>query len=245
MFNEFYLSRARILAFLQSLPVNDDTAVSVYLPPAGAGSDTTDLLQTAGNGLPLADISSIVDHSATGGVLFWGSRQRYLILPPFPLTEKVVFTGYVTEPLMQLISNDFLIGLILVHLGSYAIGLYRGDSVISSKTGTGLVHGRHKKGGSSSNRFRQRRDNQINEFLDRVCEHIAEYFQPQIKELKYLIDGGPHQTVIQLRKRCPFLQSFDERVLSSMDIPNPNRAVLETTFKRVWSTRIIEFQEII
>jgi len=245
MFNEFYLSRARMPAFLQSLPVNDDTAVSVYLPPVGADSYTTDLLQTAGNGLPLADISSIVNHSATGGVLFWGSRQRYLILPPFPLAEKVVFTGYVTEPLVQLISNDFLIGLILVHLGSYAIGIYHGDKNISSKTGTGLVHGRHKKGGSSSNRFRQRRDNQINEFLDRVCGHITELFQPHLKDIDYLVYGGPHQTILQLRKRCPLLQAFDEKVLSSMDIPNPNRTVLEATFKRVWSTRIIEWQEII
>ena len=164
-----------------------------------------------------------------------------MVLPPFPLREKVIFSDCSTEPLREVLANDFIIGLVLVHLGTYSVGVCKGDVLVSSKVGTGLVHGRTRKGGSSSRRFQRRRENQAREFLERVCGHVQEHLQPYEKTLDYLVYGGPHQTVLQLRKECPILKIFEPITLQTIDVPALRQKVLEATVSRIWSSRVIEW----
>jgi peptide subunit release factor 1 (eRF1) len=230
--------------FLTELEKGGDPAArSVYLPP---GLSTTEIELLLAN----ADIESLPEEavqqagrSATGAVLFWGGQQKYLVSPPFPLSASAVHTGYVAGPLRLWLQRDRTIGLVLVHLGSYGVGLCQGERLITSKVGTGLVHGRHKKGGSSQMRFQRRREKQATEFLDRVCLHIREQLEPQARTLDHVAYGGPRQTVLLLQKRCPFLHSLADRVLPLLDVPSPRREVLEKTLVRVWSSGIIEWQE--
>jgi peptide subunit release factor 1 (eRF1) len=163
--------------------------------------------------------------------------------PPFPWQDEASLSGFVTEPLAKLLRTDYTIGLVLVHLGAYAVGLCQGERLMNSKVGTGLVHGRHKKGGSSQQRFQRRREKQADEFLDRVCLHAREQLEAQAKTIDYMVYGGPHQTVLQLQKRCPFLGSFAERLLPPLDVPDPRREVLEKAVGRIWSSRVTEWRE--
>ena len=240
----FFLSRGKMLEFLSGLDESaEPSARSLYLPPGLPAPDKEYLLdETDRQPLP-AEITRTIINSTSGAILFRSDSQNHLVLPPFPLKEKGVFSGYRTEPLSQLLENDYSIGLILVHLGSYAIGICRGEKLISSKVGTGLIHGRHKKGGSSQQRFQRRRQNQIREFLDRVCGHIMEQFEPHTKHLDYIIYGGPHQTILQLQKRCPPLKSLEIKVLPPVDVPALRQKVLETTVNRIWSSRIVDWQD--
>jgi peptide subunit release factor 1 (eRF1) len=168
----------------------------------------------------------------------------YVVLPPFPIAEEYMANGYDVEPLRHLLTRDFLIGLVLVRLGAYSIGVCRGTELIDSKTGTGLVHARHKKGGSSQARFARHREKQIEAFLTRVCGHVREYMEPQARSLDYLVYGGARTTILLLRKRCPFLNQFDDRILRMLlDIPEPRKAVLEKAAVTVWSTDVIEWCE--
>ena len=59
------------------------------------------------------------------------------------------------------------IGIVLVRLGGYSIGVAVGGTVEASTTGARPVHGRNRKGGSSSGRFARRRDNQARVALGR------------------------------------------------------------------------------
>lgn len=222
----------------------DPMAVSIYLPPGLSLPEIEDLLgkATAAQSLP-GEMAQMVANSRNGAALFWGSMRKCLVLPPFPIKEKTIFASYLTESLHRLINSDFRIGLILVHLGAYAIGICQGEKLITSKVGTGLIHGRHKKGGSSQQRFQRRRQKQVQEFLDRVCAHVRERFEPEAQLLDYVVYGGPRHTILLLQKRCPFLESFEERVLPSLDVPSPRQNVLETTVGRIWSSGIIEWQE--
>ena len=168
----------------------------------------------------------------------------YLVLPPFPIAEEYMTNGYDVEPLRSLLSHDFLIALVLVRLGAYSIGICRGTELIDSKTGTGLVHARHKKGGSSQARFARHREKQIEQFLIRVCGHAREHIEPHARSLDYLVYGGARTTILLLRKRCPFLSQFDDRILRMLlDIPDPRQAVLEKAIGTVWSTDVIEWRE--
>ena len=168
----------------------------------------------------------------------------HLVLPPFPIDEEYMTSGYDVEPLRSLLSHDFLIALVLVRLGAYSIGICRGPELIDSKTGTGLVHARHKKGGSSQARFARHREKQIEQFLIRVCGHAREHVGPYARSLDYLVYGGARTTILLLRKRCPFLSQFDDRILRMLlDIPDPRMAVLEKAVSTVWSTDVIEWRD--
>jgi peptide subunit release factor 1 (eRF1) len=218
-------------------------AISVYMPPGLSLPEIEALLPKTGVQSVTDELSQLEAGSKNGAALFWGSMRKCLVLPPFPFGDKAVLAGYATEPLRIMLNSDFMLGLVLVHLGSYAVGLCQGEKLISSKVGTGLVHGRHKKGGSSQQRFQRRRENQVREFLDRVCVHVLEQLEPHRQLLNYIAYGGPRQTILLLQKRCPFLQSLEDRVLPLLDVPSLRQKVLETAVVRVWSSCIIEWQE--
>jgi peptide subunit release factor 1 (eRF1) len=236
--NEYYVKRSNMSDFLDRLKENAGSVTSsVYLPPDLSFNDIQQITPS-----PLPDtIIELAAGSITGTVIFAGKVNNTMVLPPFPLKEKVIFSDCTTGPLRELLAKDFIFGLVLVHLGTYAVGVCRGDVLVSSKVGTGLVHGRTRKGGSSSRRFQRRRENQAREFLERVCGHAQENLQPYEKTLDYLVYGGPHQTVLQLQKECPLLKMFEDRTLQTIDVPALRQKVLEAAVTRVWSSRIIEW----
>lgn len=241
----FFLRRDRMLEFLTSLEIAPEAiARSIYLPPEMPEEGIDTLLKEAlGAGSFPEELVTLASRSATGAAIFWGSGGKYLISPPFPFPGKDIFGGYVPEPLKLLLQSDWTIGIIIVHLGTYAVAYCQGERIITSKAGTGLIHGRHKKGGSSQQRFQRRRDNQVREFLERVCVHAREQLESKAQLLDYVAFGGPHHTVLSLKKQCPFLRSLDSYVLPLLDVPWPKREVLQKTVVRIWSSRITEWQE--
>ncbi|MFU8795866.1 MAG: Vms1/Ankzf1 family peptidyl-tRNA hydrolase [Dehalococcoidia bacterium] len=239
----FRLGRVRMLGFLEELAVLRGQAASVYLPPGTPTPRAEECLrETIGSEVMPVDTNTLITGSPTGAALFWGMARKCLVLPPFPLTEEWTADSYDVGPLRSLLSHDYLIALVLVRLGSYSVGISRGTALLDSKTGTGLVHARHKKGGSSQGRFARHREKQIESFLDRVCTHAREHIDPYARSVDYVVYGGARTTIIALRKRCSFLSQFDDRVLRMMlDIPDPCRAVLEKALGDVWSTTIIDW----
>jgi len=234
-----------MLEFLDGLESQEDlAAITVYLAPGLSAEKIGDVLQNvAGRAVFPEELAGMITSSKNGAALFWGSKQKCLISPPFPLREPAIFNGFITEPLSNLLGVDYTIGLVLVHLGAYAVGLCRGEQLTTSKVGTGLVHGRHKKGGSSQMRFQRRREKQATEFLDRVCQHAREQFESKAQTINYIVYGGPRQTVMQLQGRCPFLGLFQDRVLPPLDVPDPRREILEKAVIRLWSSRVTEWRE--
>jgi len=234
-----------MLGFLDELALMEGGAVSLYLPRGTPPARVEGLLGKvlAAAGMP-SGMGEVIGGSETGAVLFWGPAQKCLVLPPFPIGEEYIADGYDIGPLRSLLGRDLLIALVLVRLGAYSIGICRGTELIDSKTGTGLVHARHKKGGSSQARFARHREKQIEFFLDRACGHVQEHIEPHARSLDYLVYGGARSTILSLRKRCPFLSQFDDRILRMLlDIPEPRKAVLEKAVGTVWSTEVIEWCE--
>jgi len=241
---KFVLRRSKMLEFLDEIErILDYDAVSIYMPPGLSALEIGELIQKFGARYIPDELSQLASSSEHGALIFWGDIRKCLVLPPFPFKGKTTFSGYVVEPFRSLLTVDSMVGMILVRLGSYAIGICQGEKLITSKVGTGLVHGRHKKGGSSQQRFQRRRENQVREFLDRVCLHAREQLEPQMQLINYIAYGGPRQTVLLLQKRCPFLRTFGDRVLHLLDVPSPNQKVLGKTISRIWSSRVIDWQE--
>ena len=190
-------------------------------------------------------MAELVTGSRTGAVIFWGSSRNILIQPPFPLKEQFISPGCDTAPLRSLLEERFTVALLLVRLGNFAIGVWEKDRLLASKTGTGLVHGRHRKGGSSQRRFERRREKQVGVFLERVCGHAREQLGPHMENIDFFAYGGAWNTIALLQNECTFLRKFEDRLLPPLlDIPHPRRSVLETAIADVMSSHVTEWRSI-
>jgi peptide subunit release factor 1 (eRF1) len=235
MISKRVLRRAHLLELLDELEkTRDETARTQYLPPGEAEKSLTDIPP---------EIAAEAAKSPTGAAIFQGRESGCLVLPPFPITAKTTAQGFFTESLKTMLEHDSTIGLVLVRLGAYAVGISRGENLVTSKVGTGNIHGRHRQGGSSSHRFERHRDKQIETFLNRVDGHVREQLEPQARALDYIVYGGAWRTIQLLIKYCPFLQKLPTPVLPPLlTIPEPRQAVLEAAVKQVWSGTVIEWR---
>ena len=244
-YRRFRLGRLKTLGLLRELESTPGPGVSVFLVPGTSPDYVKDVL---GKALPAADVpedvAGIATGSPTGAGIFWGPSRKLLVQPPFPLTEQFITSGFDTGPLRVLLEHRFMVALVLVRLGAFAVGVWQGESLVTSKTGTGLVHGRHRKGGSSQRRFERRREKQADEFLERVCGHVRQHLEPHAPALDYIAYGGARTTIRSLQQRCPFLRRFEGRTLPPLlDIPRPRRSVLEEAITSLMSSHVAEWRE--
>jgi hypothetical protein len=234
-----------MLAFLTELEATSGPAESLYIPSGLPLSEVGNLLEKALDPPAIPpELAELAAASKTGAVIFGSPSQTRLVIPPFPIMEEYCARGYVVEPLSSLLKRNFRVALFLIRLGAYAIGLSEGEKLVTSKVGTGLIHGRHKKGGSSQQRFRRHREKQIEYFLTRVCGHIQEHIKPHALTLDFVVYGGAQTTILLLQKQCPFLARLEGAILPPLlDIPEPRQAVLEKAVRRVWASSVIEWRD--
>jgi hypothetical protein len=240
------LNRQKMLDFLGKMAEHPSAnGYSLYLPPHPDRSEARKSLEEIS--IPAETVPEIldnVDKSHVGGAVFWSDENKCLVFPPFPIAEKSLDKGSSINTLQSLLMKDYLIGVVLVRLGAYAVGVCRGEKFISSKVGTGNIHGRHKKGGSSAHRFERHRDKQIEYFFTRACQRAREHLKPHVKSLDYLVYGGARTTIRELCKQCSFLERLDTPTLPPLlDIPEPRQTVLKTAVSRIWSSTVFEWHE--
>jgi len=239
----YRISRTRLLSLLEEIKANSAEIASLYIPPDSSQTTMERMLLNLADVSPvLLDLKKSIAGSPTGAVVFWGPEHRYLVMPPFPINEEISSSSCDIEPLYTLLHREYLLGLVIVRLGAYGIGVYKGETMLSSKAGTGLVHARHRQGGSSAHRFERHRDKQIEMFFTRVCSHIREQFEPYARQMDYIIYGGTKETVLDFRKQCRFLQEFNKQTLDLLlNIREPKKSGLEEGIREAWSSRIIRW----
>ena len=131
------------------------------------------------------------------------------------------------------------IGIVLVRLGGYSLGVAAGGVVEASTTGSRLVHGRNRKGGSSSGRFARRRDNQARAALDAAADAVVRVLLPVADTLDAVVLGGDTAALDELhadRRLTALLARAEPRVL---DVPEPRRAVLDDAARRALAVEIV------
>jgi peptide subunit release factor 1 (eRF1) len=134
------------------------------------------------------------------------------------------------------------LALVLIRLGAYSIGIFQGEKLISSKVGTGLVHARHRQGGSSAHRFERHREKQMEAFFTRVCIHVREQLEPHTRNVNFVLYGGTKETILDFRKQCRFLREFNNRTLDRLlNVRDPRRAGLSEGIQEAWSSRVIRW----
>jgi len=120
------------------------------------------------------------------------------------------------------------VGAVLVRLGGYAVGVFEGERLVASKVGQRLVHGRHRAGGSSANRFRRRRDEQARAALLDAGEVAARILDPERERLEAVALGGDRDAIRRMIELRPELAWLEEIALDRFfAVPEPRRAVLD------------------
>lgn len=170
-----------------------------------------------------------------------GDGTRASIPVPFgPLVAAPgLRAGLAVDELLDHLMVPRLIGLVLVHLGGYSVGIARAGVVLTSSTGSRLVHGRSAAGGQSQQRFARRRDNQARVALRAAADTAARVLLPRAAELDAIVLGGDTaalRTLASDPRLAPLLARAEPRVL---DIAEPRRAVLDHAAVRA---RCVEIQ---
>ncbi|MCZ6538305.1 MAG: Vms1/Ankzf1 family peptidyl-tRNA hydrolase [Chloroflexi bacterium] len=191
-----------------------------WLPRSATGSE---------NGIVL--ISSEVRPSAP--------QPRLALLPPFPIdtaSESNSFDdlrGYIAEPRT--------LGIILLRLGYFAVGIAEDGNLVTTKAGSRYVKGQHRKGGQSSNRFRRNREKWIRELFDQAGEIANSRFSEYPGRIDHLALGGDRVVLGQFLKRVKLPDGLPERVLTNrLPVNRPGRAALDSAVRDAWSFRVFD-----
>jgi hypothetical protein len=235
------ISRARMFGMMKELEELGEPAISLYLPPGSNAADIATVQQIPHvEEIPPGLVQAALK-SATGAVFFWGRSHKYLIMPPFNVLHRSVLYGYSIEGLKSILAVDYLIAVMLLRLGAYGIGLFGGEGLLQSKVGKGLVHSRHKKGGSSQRRFERHRLKQMEYFFSRVCEKAVEKLSPYLQQIDHVYYGGEKNTINLFVRQCEFCADLRGRVAARLlNIREPGQEGLLRSIKEVYSCRAME-----
>ena len=178
--------------------------------------------------------------SETGAVAYWSDQIKLLVIPPFPLQTTSVSEGFDVYHLRKVVTASRVTGVVLVRLGRYSVGVFRGRDLVTSKTDTRYVKGRHKKGGSSQKRFARIRGKQIFELFGKTCTVVSEKFAPYEREIDFIFLGGERHTVGEFLKQCPYLQRLEPRIMGRMlPIGEPRLRELERMPGEIWKSVVV------
>jgi Actinobacteria/chloroflexi VLRF1 release factor len=177
-----------------------------------------------------------------GAVTFHGADGASVRCePPFPpLAPEGEHDGFVPAPLLDHVRRERTVGVVLVRLGGYAVGIFEGRELRASKVGSRLVHGRHRAGGSSANRFARRRGNQAREALGAAADTAVAILADSARAgaLDAVVRGGDRRALEEVFAD-PRLAAVGrlavERVL---EVPEPRRKVLDATPQLFRATRV-------
>jgi hypothetical protein len=236
----YYMTRARLERWLAGLEQPEGESIALYVEPGhllpyleSLGLQQMVWLQEI-KGLP----ANLVD-SETGLILFWSDDPKYVLVPPFPVDVDQFFPVWDTSYLRALLEKKYLLGVVLLRLGGYSVGVFEGDRLLTSKTGTRFVKARHKAGGRSQKRFARRREEQSRWLFDKACSVVATQFAAYEERLDYVFLGGDRLTLHSFLKRCEYLQRLGGKTLGRvLSVAKPRYEALCNAPAQIWKTRV-------
>src|SRR2546421_9395072 len=150
---------------------------------------------------------------ADGAARIESGEETLVVRPPFGLAHEGSYENVELGPLLQALDADHVVAALLVRLGGYAVGVFEGERLVASKVGTRFVKGRHKRGGSSANRFRRRRDQQARELVEAAAETAVKVIEPYRDRVQFVALGGDRRAVDEVLAAEPRLAWLRERAL--------------------------------
>ena len=175
---------------------------------------------------------------ADGAVRIETAEETITVRPPFGLAHARVYEKVELGPLFKELARDHVVAAVLVRLGGFAVGLFDGERLVVSKVGSRFVKGRHKKGGSSSNRFRRRRDEQARALIEAAAGTAGTVLEPHRARIEHVALGGDRAAARKVVKQLPWL---GEKALPRFfTVPEPRYRELERLPYELYAAELSE-----
>jgi hypothetical protein len=94
------------------------------------------------------------------------------------------------DALLRHVLTDRRVAAILTRKGGYAVGVFDGERLVSSKVGSSYVQGKTKAGGWSQQRYARRRDNQSTKAYAQAAGEVVRVLVPEQSSLDAVVTGG-------------------------------------------------------
>jgi len=242
--SEIFINPTDLMKFIHEMSEQVYTEKTVYLAPVEKNASRSITAKISG---PVIEkLVEQLDDSNTGYMIIRRDMDVSVIIPPFPFSMDAIIEGDDTIMLEDMFDSSFEVGVILIRLGRFAVGVLNGDKLINSKTDTRQMKNRHRAGGSSQRRFERSRERLIRELFDKTCEVSKSLFDQRKSSIKYVFLGGEKHTVGRFLNRCEYLQKsgFDiqSRVLS-VDIPNND--AIKSIHQEVYKSKLLNYKIVI
>lgn len=240
--------KARLLRLLDEVADEGWCERTLYIKPSSlqARSRQDNVIPSARlNDDLLEVVLESVGDSDTGMALFVGEGRALAVCPPFPFIDDITRSGFVSSPLIRLLENDYLIGVVLLRLGRYAVAVLKGQNLLATKTAGRYMKNRHRAGGQSQRRFERSRERLIRELYDKTCETTRIIFAPYEKNIDHILLGGENSTLSGLTDRCRIMQDLSDKTLTRrLAIDRPDQKTLNNIAFEAWKSRVYSFQSI-
>jgi peptide subunit release factor 1 (eRF1) len=175
---------------------------------------------------------------AGGAAWIETADETITVRPPFGLAHARVYDQVELGPLFEALAEDHVVAALLVRLGGYAVGVFEGERLVASKVGTRFVKGRHKKGGSSANRFRRRREEQERALIDAAAETAARVFDPYRDRIEHVALGGDRAAAARVAERLPWLA--EKQLERFFTVSEPRQRELERLPYELYAAALTE-----
>ena len=176
-----------------------------------------------------------------GSARFELGDSTLTVTPPFGLTDEGVYDSIVVQPLLGALATDHAVAALLVRLGGYAFGVFEGERLVVSKVGARFVKGRHKKGGSSSGRFRRRREGQERDLVREAAAEAVRVLDPWRDRVDRTALGGDRSAVSRMLEAHASLGWIAPLALERFfTVPDPRRRVLEELPYQLYAAKVVE-----
>jgi hypothetical protein len=177
---------------------------------------------------------------AEGAATIDSESEHVVARPTFGLAHEGSYDHVHVEPLLAAIAEDHVVAALLVRLGGYAAGVFEGEQLVASKVGSRFVKNRHKKGGSSANRFRRRREEQARALVDAAAEVATVTLEPWRGRVEFVALGGDRAAIEAVLTSRPELAWLRERALARFfTVPEPRQRVLDALPYELYSVEVL------
>jgi peptide chain release factor subunit 1 len=120
----------------------------------------------------------------------------FIVEPPEPLNTYLYRcdSTFFLEPLLSMVHEPDVWGLIVMDRAEVTLGLLRGKRVEPLRNRQSLVPSKHGRGGQSAHRFERMIEHAAHEFFVKIAEMAGELFLPRKDQMKGILLGGPGAT---------------------------------------------------
>ena len=232
-YRERFLIRSRLIDYLEDLNISTSYVTdTLYIAPHPGMIPEWEWLPTAALSSP------------NGLVLVNCPSKQVAFGAPFAIEiddDDRMADGPYFAPFVESLTRRRTIAFVLLRLGAFAVGVAKDEKLVSSKTGTRYVKGRHRKGGQSQRRFERNREVWIARLYDKLCKTARDRIGPFERDLDAVAIGGDGHVLEGFTKHCKFADGLRARLPNiEVGVDRPGLKSLEQAVISAWGCHVWE-----